>query len=54
MSIPKEGVVPFVRVIIDITWIPPWERRNGGTPVGYLERAILRREQCDMKPENES
>jgi hypothetical protein len=44
--------VPFVRVITDITGTLPWRRRDGGMPVGYLGRAALRIEHCDMTPES--
>jgi hypothetical protein len=27
----------------------PWKKRNGSTPLGYLGRTALRKEQCDMQ-----
>jgi hypothetical protein len=32
----------------------PQKRRNGDTPIGYLGRAALRREQCDVMPESQN
>jgi hypothetical protein len=29
--------------------MPPQNRRNGGTPVSYLGRSVLRKDPCDMR-----
>jgi hypothetical protein len=50
-SSPKEGGVPFERTIIDVTGTPH-RRINGGTFVGYSERAAIRRERCGMMHES--
>jgi hypothetical protein len=49
----QDAEVPFMRLITDITGTSPW-RRNGNLPVGYLEQAALRREQCDGMAESQN
>jgi hypothetical protein len=37
-------VVPFARSLVDIRGRASQSGRNGGTPVGFMEKAFLRRE----------
>jgi hypothetical protein len=43
--------VSFVKPFTDVIGMSPEKRRNGNMSVGYLGRAALRREQCDMMAE---
>jgi hypothetical protein len=38
------SVMPFTRVIMDVTRRPPWSRRKNSMPVRFLGQAALRRE----------
>jgi hypothetical protein len=46
----QDAEVPFTRTITGTS--PPQRRRNADMPVGYLGRAAVRREQCDMTAES--
>jgi hypothetical protein len=44
--------VLFWRAITDVAGRPPLNRGNGGAPIDYSGRAVLRREHCYMIPES--